>query len=107
MPVGSSRERVADVRIVAATNENMEKAIADGRFREDLYHRLGEFEIHQPSLCECPEDILPLANFFRENILRSFIGKERASRLKRNGCCSHTPGQVTSGSCRTRLDGQY
>lgn len=44
----------------------MEKAIADGRFREDLYHRLGEFEIHQPSLCECPEDILPLANFFRE-----------------------------------------
>lgn len=66
MPVGSSRERVADVRIVAATNENMEKAIADGRFREDLYHRLGEFEIHQPSLCECPEDILPLANFFRE-----------------------------------------
>ena len=53
MPVGSSRERVADVRIVAATNENMEKAI-------------GEFEIHQPSLCECPEDILPLANFFRE-----------------------------------------
>ena len=66
MPVGSSRERVADVRIVAATNENMEKAIADGRFREDLYHRLGEFEIHQPSLCECPEDILPLADFFRE-----------------------------------------
>ena len=57
---------MADVRIVAATNENMEKAIADGRFREDLYHRLGEFEIHQPSLCECPEDILPLANFFRE-----------------------------------------
>ena len=66
MPVGSSRERVADVRIVSATNENMEKAIADGRFREDLYHRLGEFEIYQPSLCECPEDILPLADFFRE-----------------------------------------
>ena len=64
MPVGSSKERVADVRIVSATNENMEKAIADGRFREDLYHRLSEFEIHQPSLCECPEDILPLANFF-------------------------------------------
>lgn len=66
MPVGSSMERVADVRIVSATNENMEKAIADGRFREDLYHRLGEFEIYQPSLCECPEDILPLADFFRE-----------------------------------------
>ena len=56
MPVGSSVERVTDVRIVAATNEDMEKAIAEGRFREDLYHRLGEFEIRQPSL----------ANFFRE-----------------------------------------
>lgn len=66
MPVGSSKERVADVRIVAATNEDMEKAIADGRFREDLYHRLDEFEINQPSLCECPEDILPLADFFRK-----------------------------------------
>lgn len=66
MPVGSSVERVTDVRIVAATNEDMEKAIAEGRFREDLYHRLGEFEIRQPSLAECPDDILPLANFFRE-----------------------------------------
>lgn len=66
MPVGSTKERVADVRIVAATNENMEKAIAEGRFREDLYHRIGEFEIFQPSLFECPEDILPLADFFRE-----------------------------------------
>lgn len=66
MPVGSTKERVADVRIVAATNENMEKAIAEGRFREDLYHRLGEFEIRQPSLAECPEDILPLADFFRK-----------------------------------------
>ena len=68
MPVGSTMEREAEVRIVAATNENMVKAIAEGRFREDLYHRLGEFEIRQPSLCECPEDILPLANFFREKI---------------------------------------
>lgn len=66
MPVGENSERRADVRIVAATNENMEKSIADGRFREDLYHRLCEFEIHQPSLAECPEDILPLADFFRK-----------------------------------------
>lgn len=65
-PVGSHAERRADVRIVAATNENIENAIADGRFREDLFHRLCEFEIHQPSLAECPEDILPLAEFFRK-----------------------------------------
>lgn len=65
MPVGCNTECRADVRIVSATNEDMEKAIADGRFREDLYHRLCEFEIHQPSLSESPEDILPLAEFFR------------------------------------------
>lgn len=64
MPVGGSRERTADVRIVSATNEDMEEAIADNRFREDLYHRLCEFEIRQPSLAGCPEDILPLAGFF-------------------------------------------
>lgn len=66
MPVGGNSERRADVRIVAATNEDIDRAIAEGRFREDLYHRLCEFEIRQPSLAECPEDILPLAEFFRK-----------------------------------------
>ena len=65
-PVGGRRETVCDVRIVAATNENIEKAIAEGRFREDLYHRLNEFTIEVPPLRECPDDILPLAEFFRE-----------------------------------------
>lgn len=65
MPVGAHNERRADVRIVAATNEDLETAISERRFREDLYHRLCEFEIHQPSLADCPEDILPLADFFR------------------------------------------
>ena len=65
-PIGSGRERTADVRVIAATNEDLQQAIKEGRFREDLYHRLNEFEIRQPSLAECPEDILPLAEFFRE-----------------------------------------
>ena len=69
-PIGSSKERVADVRIVSATNEDLQQAIKQGRFREDLYHRLNEFEIRQPSLAECPEDILPLADFFRERYSR-------------------------------------
>ena len=68
IPVGDSKERHADVRIVAATNEDIPKAIAERRFREDLYHRLGEFEITQPPLRQCPEDILPLAEFFQERI---------------------------------------
>lgn len=69
-PIGSGKERVADVRIIAATNEDLQQAIRDGRFREDLYHRLNEFEIRQPSLAECAEDIIPLAEFFRERYSR-------------------------------------
>ena len=66
IPIGSNREKRADVRIVAATNEDLQLAIQEKRFREDLYHRLCEFEIVMPSLHECPEDILPLANHFRK-----------------------------------------
>lgn len=62
-PVGSTRERGFDIRLIAATNENLEEAIAGGRFREDLFHRLNEFTIRVPLLAECPEDILPLARF--------------------------------------------
>ena len=65
-PTGCNRERKADVRIIAATNENLEKAVEEGRFRRDLYHRLKEFVIQIPPLRECREDILPLAEFFRE-----------------------------------------
>ena len=76
-PIGSSKERVADVRIVSATNEDLLQAIKEGRFREDLYHRLNEFEIQQPSLAECPEDILPLAEFFRERYSRELKRETR------------------------------
>ena len=65
-PVGSIRERKADVRILAATNADLPRAIREGTFREDLYHRICEFEIEMPTLAECREDILPLAEFFRE-----------------------------------------
>lgn len=67
-PVGSMKERPFDIRLVAATNEDLEKAIAEGRFREDLFHRLNEFTIRVPSLSECAEDILPLARFFLKHL---------------------------------------
>lgn len=63
-PVGSNKEIEVDVRLVSATNENLKKAIADGRFREDLYHRINEFTLVMPALCERGEDILLFANFF-------------------------------------------
>ena len=71
IPIGGNREKRADVRIVAATNEDLQFAIQEKRFREDLYHRLCEFEIVLPSLHECPDDILPLAHHFR----RKFSGE--------------------------------
>lgn len=66
-PIGSRKLRYIDVRIISATNEDMKKAVREGRFREDLYYRLAELEICQPSLAECQEDILLLADFFRKD----------------------------------------
>ena len=54
------------MRIIAATNEELQTAIAEKRFRADLYQRLKEYTIQMPPLRECKEDILPLADFFRQ-----------------------------------------
>lgn len=62
--VGTATDIDVDVRIVTATNEDLEKAIADGRFREDLYHRINEFMIQVPPLREKKEDIELYANHF-------------------------------------------
>ncbi|MCS2450745.1 MULTISPECIES: sigma-54-dependent transcriptional regulator [Bacteroides] len=63
-PVGGKEEIQADIRLLAATNEDLERAISDGRFREDLFHRLNEFPLYVPLLKDCEEDIIPLAGFF-------------------------------------------
>ncbi|WP_027385280.1 sigma-54-dependent transcriptional regulator [Chryseobacterium gregarium] len=63
-PVGSDKEIKVDVRVLAATNKNMQKEIEAGRFREDLYHRLSVIEIYVPSLDERKEDIAMLVDHF-------------------------------------------
>jgi two-component system response regulator HydG len=63
-PVGSSREVPVDVRIIAATNENLQLAQEQGNFREDLFHRLNEFEIKAPPLRERQDDIMLFAQHF-------------------------------------------
>ena len=74
-PVGGREEKQTDIRLVAATNENLEKAIAEGRFREDLFHRLNEFPLHVPLLAECIEDIIPLAEFMLDAANQEFSRK--------------------------------
>lgn len=69
-PVGSNRETAVDVRLVAATNENLETAIAEGRFRNDLYHRLTEFVVRMPSLSQQRDDIMLYADFFLDRANR-------------------------------------
>ena len=65
-PIGDKTDKSFNVRIIAATNEDLEKAVIEKRFRQDLLYRLHDFEITVPPLRDCQEDIMPLAEFFRE-----------------------------------------
>jgi len=64
VPVGATEERSVDVRLVSATNRDLEAAVRAGAFREDFYYRLNVFAIRVPALRERPEDVLPLAERF-------------------------------------------
>jgi transcriptional regulator with GAF, ATPase, and Fis domain len=81
--LGASQPRKVDVRLIAATNRNLEQAVDDHQFRADLYYRLSVFPIHLPRLCERREDIAPLAEFFVRRLAarlsRRFNGIEPAS----------------------------
>jgi PAS domain S-box-containing protein len=62
--LGGHRKIIVDVRVVAATNQDLEAAVREGRFRKDLYHRLSQFQLRVPPLRERPEDIVALAQHF-------------------------------------------
>src|SRR5258706_7074041 len=64
--LGGVKKVTVDVRIVAATNQDLEAAVADGRFRSDLYHRLSQITLEVPPLRHRVDDIVPLAEFFLE-----------------------------------------
>ena len=68
--IGTTTEVKVDVRLIAATNEDLKAAIKSGAFREDLYHRINEFTIYMPHLCERGEDIPLFANFFLDQANR-------------------------------------
>jgi DNA-binding NtrC family response regulator len=74
-PVGSSKPMTVDVRVIAATNQDLQKAIRERRFREDLYFRLNVIPIEAPPLRQRPEDILMLAEHFLEMANQDREGK--------------------------------
>ncbi len=94
--LGSTHPIDCDVRLVAATNRDLEKAVRDGSFREDLYYRLNVFPVYMPSLRERRTDILLLAEFFLEK-----FSKENKKKIRRISTSAidmlvqyHWPGNV-------------
>lgn len=81
--LGGVKKVTVDVRVVAATNQNLEQAVAEGRFRGDLYHRLNQLTLTVPPLRERREDIAPLAEYF---------------------LAQHDPGMVLSRSAAEKLE---
>ena len=71
-PVGGNKSIFVDTRIIAATNENLEKAVESGKFRKDLFYRINVIRIHIPPLRERREDIPLLVEYFLEKILEKF-----------------------------------
>ena len=100
--VGEAKTRQANVRVIAATNRNLEQAVKDGRFREDLYYRLNVISLRVPALRERPADLQKIAR----NYLRFFsrqCGKQDRGlfRRRRNRRCRTTAGRATCANCAT------
>src|ERR1700677_841439 len=83
--LGGTRKVTVDVRIVAATNQDLERMVETGQFRSDLYHRLGQICLRVPPLRERPEDIVPLAErFLRQSNLNRYFSSSALQALQRH-----------------------
>ncbi len=85
-PLGSNTETPVDIRLICATNEDLQKSVAEGDFREDLFHRLNEFTIYMPELKDRGSDLYVFADFFlsqaNEELGRKVLGfDDKASEM--------------------------
>jgi two-component system, NtrC family, response regulator HydG len=71
--IGSGVQQNVDLRIIVASNENLQTAYRTGKFRDDLYHRLNELKIELPSLRYRKEDILPFPNIFFQGSMKNYV----------------------------------
>lgn len=96
--VGGRKPVKVDVRVLAATNRNLEEMVEQKLFRQDLYYRLMIFPVHIPPLRERPGDILPLAKLFLERLNKKYDMRKYFSRLS-IGMMEHMHGRGISASC--------
>jgi transcriptional regulator with GAF, ATPase, and Fis domain len=84
--VGAVKPETVDIRVIAATNRDLEKEVAEGRFREDLYYRLNVVHVDLPALRDRGEDILLLARYLLQTFIKKYAGKVKG----------FTPGAVAA-----------
>jgi len=102
--IGGNQSLVADVRLIAATNQNLELMAADGRFREDLYYRIKVVEVRVPPLRERREDIAPLAMHFLDEACKQFGTPRKALTPEAMRACVENPWRGNVRSLKAAIE---
>jgi two-component system response regulator AtoC len=101
-PVGGHEDKKVSVRVLAATSRDIQKMVAEGKFREDLYYRLNVVTITLPPLRDRPDDIPILVDHFLKRSRRTSTRRRSASRRKSCAASRCTAGRATCASCGIR-----
>ncbi|MEJ7674576.1 MAG: sigma 54-interacting transcriptional regulator [Chitinophagaceae bacterium] len=105
--VGGTKEMDVDIRIIVASNENLQDAYRKGKFREDLYHRFNEFSINLPPLRNRKVDIPLFADFFLIKQIKSLIKILKDMKMMYRKCLLITAGREIYENLETLLEEQF
>ena len=100
-PLGSARAKKVDVRVIAATNRDVQKMVDEGKFREDLWYRLNVVRLTVPPLCERASDIPLLVHYFLKRYNERYKLDTRLTESGSEGDGRAIAGRATSASCST------